>query len=52
MAALQIENAVKAFKDTAVLNGVSLELNDGEFCLLISAVGTLFILLLLGWVRF
>lgn len=39
MAALQIENAVKAFNDTAVLNGVSLELNDGEFCVIVGGSG-------------
>jgi multiple sugar transport system ATP-binding protein len=39
VAALQIENAVKSFGDTAVLNGVSLELADGEFCVVVGGSG-------------
>ena len=39
MAALQIENAVKAFRETAVLKGVSLELKDGEFCVIVGGSG-------------
>ena len=39
MAALQIENAVKAFGETAVLKGVSLELEDGEFCVIVGGSG-------------
>ena len=39
MAALQIENAVKAFGETAVLKGVSLELQDGEFCVIVGGSG-------------
>jgi multiple sugar transport system ATP-binding protein len=36
---LQIENAVKAFGETAVLKGVSLELADGEFCVIVGGSG-------------
>ena len=39
MAALQIENAAKAFGQTAVLKGVSLELHDGEFCVIVGGSG-------------
>jgi multiple sugar transport system ATP-binding protein len=39
VAALQIENAVKSFSDTAVLKGVSLELHDGEFCVIVGGSG-------------
>ena len=39
MAALQIDNAVKAFGETAVLKGVSLELQDGEFCVIVGGSG-------------
>jgi multiple sugar transport system ATP-binding protein len=39
LAALQIENAAKAFGETAVLKGVSLELQDGEFCVIVGGSG-------------
>ena len=39
VAALQIENAGKAFGDTAVLKGVNLELKDGEFCVIVGGSG-------------
>jgi multiple sugar transport system ATP-binding protein len=39
VAALQIEDAVKAFGETAVLKGVSLELHDGEFCVIVGGSG-------------
>jgi multiple sugar transport system ATP-binding protein len=39
VAALQIENAVKSFGDTAVLKGVSLELAAGEFCVIVGGSG-------------
>src|SRR6185503_733178 len=39
VAALQIDNAVKAFGETAVLNRVSLELPDGEFCVIVGGSG-------------
>lgn len=39
MAALQIENAVKAFGEITVLKGVSLELKDGEFCVIVGGSG-------------
>jgi multiple sugar transport system ATP-binding protein len=39
VAALQIENAVKAFGEITVLKGVSLELKDGEFCVIVGGSG-------------
>ena len=39
MAALQIEDAVKAFGETAILKGVSLDLKDGEFCVIVGGSG-------------
>lgn len=39
MAALNIENAQKSFGEAAVLNGVSLELEDGEFCVVVGGSG-------------
>ena len=39
MAALQIDNAVKAFGETQVLKGVSLALRDGEFCVIVGGSG-------------
>jgi multiple sugar transport system ATP-binding protein len=39
VAALHIDNAVKAFGETAVLKGVSLELRDGEFCVIVGGSG-------------
>jgi multiple sugar transport system ATP-binding protein len=39
VASLQIENAAKAFGETAVLRGVSLELRDGEFCVIVGGSG-------------
>src|SRR5690242_17143505 len=39
VASLQIENAVKAFAGTPVLKGVSLELKDGEFCVIVGGSG-------------
>lgn len=39
MAALRIESALKAFGDTQVLKGVSLKLQDGEFCVVVGGSG-------------
>ena len=39
VAALSIDNAVKSFGDAAVLKGVSLELEDGEFCVVVGGSG-------------
>jgi len=39
VATLQVENAVKAFGETVVLKGVSLELQDGEFCVVVGGSG-------------
>ena len=39
MAALQIENAVKAFGGISVLKDVSLKLQDGEFCVIVGGSG-------------
>ena len=39
MAGLLIDKAVKAFGDTVVLDGVSLELEEGEFCVIVGGSG-------------
>ncbi|MFL6720494.1 MAG: ABC transporter ATP-binding protein [Sphingomonas sp.] len=39
MARLRVEDATKAFAGTAVLKGVSLELTDGEFCVIVGGSG-------------
>jgi multiple sugar transport system ATP-binding protein len=39
VAALQIDGAVKTFAGTEVLKGVSLELEDGEFCVIVGGSG-------------
>ena len=39
MATLRIENAAKAFGETAVLRDVNLELRDGEFCVVVGGSG-------------
>jgi multiple sugar transport system ATP-binding protein len=39
VAGLRIENAVKSFGESAVLKGVSLDLADGEFCVIVGGSG-------------
>jgi multiple sugar transport system ATP-binding protein len=39
MAGLAVDNAVKSFGDTTILKGVSLDLEDGEFCVIVGGSG-------------
>ena len=39
MAGLTVDNAVKSFGETRVLNGVSIALEEGEFCVIVGASG-------------
>ena len=39
MAGLQVDRAVKSFGETRVLNGVSISLDEGEFCVIVGASG-------------
>ena len=39
MAGLEIDQAYKAFGPTVVLNGVSLQVAEGEFCVIVGASG-------------
>ena len=39
MAGLRVDNVVKSFGDTRVLNGVSIALAEGEFCVIVGASG-------------
>ena len=39
MAGLTVDHAVKSFGETSVLNGVSIALEEGEFCVIVGASG-------------
>ncbi len=39
MAALRVDDVLKSFGDTRVLDGVSIALAEGEFCVIVGASG-------------